>query len=140
MKTLQTKKGYIALCWSGLASVPPRAFQPADIKTTMEVIKILKESIPDFVASITEGEQIDADIKVDLIPAEKIEEVRGDYNKRASLLERNEGQKDVTVEFTPEAFNTFFQQFTNWGRMWFNRITDFADFQEAMDATNKQSK
>ena len=141
MKTLKTKKVNIAVCWSGLRNVPPRAFPNIEeMEKTGEILKAFEEAAPEFVKMLKEGEILNTDIQTGKLKPEELMEKRQDFSKRSNLLEGNVGDREVSVELENDIFNTFFQQFERWGKEWFAKLEPYLAFRKEMATTNGQSK
>jgi len=141
MKILKTKKVNIAICWSGLRNTPPRDF-PAmkEIEATPRILTAFKEAVPKFTESIIAGEQMQKDMITGKLNAEEIGKTKEEFFKKSGKIEQEEGNKIVEVEFENDEFNTFFQQFTRWGKNWFQKLEQFLEFVKDMNTTNAQPK
>jgi hypothetical protein len=141
MKILKTKKVNIAICWNSLRSMPPKEFPSiTELEATTAILETLQEPIPEFVKSVKDGDQMADDIVTGKIKNEEIDKKRAEYFKESSKLELEKGQEEVTVEFETEEFNTFFQQFERWGKLWFMKLEAFLEFRKDMNITNSQPK
>jgi len=141
MKTLKTKKVNVAVCWNSLRLMPPKEFPTmAELEATTAILDKLQEGIPDFVKSSKELEKMNDEIILGKINDKEVEDVRKNYFKESSKLELETGDEIVEVEFENGEFNTFFQQFERWGKLWFPRLEGFLNFRKDMNVTNAQPK
>ena len=141
MKTLKTRKVNIAVCWSGLRNMPPKAFPNiGEMEKTGEILELFKKTTPEFVEMLKEGEVLNTDIQTGKIAPEELMAKKQDFGKRSNSLEGEVGNKEVSVEFENDTFNTFFQQFERWGKDWFMKLESFLEFRKEMIATNNQPK
>jgi hypothetical protein len=142
MKTLKTKKLYIAICWSFLKNVPPAKYPKIDeIEKTPKILEVLKEAVPEYSEIIEAREELTKDYLPNTQITDKAEiEAITDINTK-QLRQENKYEKQVdTIEFEDDYFNTFFQQFERWGKDWFRKIDSFIEFRKDMNETNKQPK
>jgi len=117
--------------------MPPKEFPSiTELEATTAILETLQEPIPEFVKSVKDGDQMTDDIVTGKIKNEEIDKKRAEYFKESSKLELEKGQEEVTVGFENEEFNTFFQQFERWGRLWFIKLEVFLEFRKDMCATN----
>jgi len=141
MKTLKTKKVNIAVCWNGLRNMPPRAFPNiGEMEKTGDILEAFEKVVPEFAKMLKEGEILNTDIQTGKLNPEELTAKRTDFGRKSNLLEGDIGNKEVSVEFENDTFNTFFQQFERWGKEWFAKLEPFLSFRKAMVATNGQPK
>jgi len=141
MKILKTKKVNIAVCWSGLRNMQPKAFPNiGEMEKTGEILELFANVAPEFVEMLKEGDILNTDIQTGKLGPEELMAKKQDFSKRSNLLEGNIGEKEVSVEFENDTFNTFFQQFERWGKDWFAKLEPYLAFRKAMTATNGQPK
>lgn len=141
MKKLKTKKVNLVLCWNNLKAMPPKEFPSVDeIISTSNILGALKETIPEFVEMIKEGEKLNTEIVSGKIKPEEVEKKRREYFQKSSKLEQEIGDKVVEVEFEDSDFNTFFQQFERWGKNWFNRVETYLEFRKDINQANSSPK
>ena len=141
MKILKTKRANIAICWSGLKNTPPKDFPSVgEMEKTTDILAVLKESISEFVKILEEGEKLNADIITTKLTTGEINEKKADFQKRATLLEEEIGEQEVSIEFEDEIFNTFFQQIERWGKFWFIKLEPYLAFRKDLNTTNMQPK
>jgi uncharacterized Fe-S cluster-containing protein len=141
MKILKTKKVNIAICYNGLTNMPPKEFPTiTELEQTPAIIEKLESGIPEFIQSIKDGEKMNTDIITGKVKNEEIDKVRSEYYKVSTNLEMEHGKDEVVVEFENNEFNTFFQQFERWGKMWFMKLEAFLEFRKEMTSTNSQPK
>lgn len=149
MKTLTTSKVNIVICWNNLRLVPPAKFRTVkEMETTGKILETFEEAIPDFVKLITEGEDLRKELaSTGDLPEEEIKTANADWQIRqkkwqatTNALEQKTGDEVIGVEFDNEDFNTFFNQFNQWGKDWFGNIKEFLTFLKELNATNQQPK
>ena len=141
MKTLKTKKVNVAVCWSGLRNMPPKAFPNiGEMEKTGEILEILEKVVPEFVGMLKEGEELNTEIQTGKLGPEEMMAKKQDFSKRSNSLEGEIGNAEVEVGLENDAFNTFFQQFERWGKDWFAKLEAYLEFRKAMIATNGQPK
>lgn len=141
MKLLKSKKVNIAICLNGLMNMPPKDFPTmTEMEHTPEIIVKLKELIPEFVKSIEDGDKMNLGIITGKIRTEDIDRTRSEYYKVSTNLEKEKGDEIVNIEFENDEFNTFFQQFERWGRLWFIKLEAFLEFRKDLNTTNAQPK
>ena len=141
MKILKTKKVNLVICWNGLRTMPPKDFPNIDeMEKTADILDTLKEPIPEFVEMLEEGEILNKDIQAARLAAEEIIAKKKDFQTRSNLLEGEKGEEEITLEFENDVFNTFFQQFERWGRVWFFKLEPYLAFRKDMTTTNSQPK
>jgi len=140
MKTLKAKKLDALFCWGGLRNTPPREFPTVEeIEATGKILDVLKGEIPSFVTLVKEGEEV-SDKAMEDPKGDAAKSSREDFAKKSIVLERGEGQDAIELLFEDAEFNTFFQQFERWGRLWFPKTEPFIEFRKAMVETNGQAK
>lgn len=141
MKTLTTKSVNIVICWNNLKNLPPKAFQTIEeMEITQVILDTLEEAIPLFSKIIKEGEELNKKIITGDVTGTNVAEVRKEWSERSRKLEEKEKDKEVTIEFENEEFNTFFQQFGRLGKEWFNSVKEFLSFRADLNKTNQQPK
>jgi hypothetical protein len=135
MKTLNTKKINLAICWNGLRNIQPKDFPTIpEMESTVTILSLLKEQLKDFseiigrLEDINAGDEKDADKK----RAEALKDLR--------KVESQQLEDEATIEFENADFNIFFQQFERWGKNWFAKVDVFLNFRKDMNLTNSQPK
>ena len=140
MKKLELKKVAVAIVWNGLKTTPPKEFPTiGEIESASKVIDELKESIPEFVKIIEEGEAIGNEMAKGKITPE-LQKKREEYLKKTNEIESKNGKDIVKIELEDEDFKVFFQQCERWGKNWFNRIDGLLDFRKVLTAANSEPK
>ena len=140
MKKLELKKVSVAIVWNGLKTTPPKEFPTiGEIESASKVIDELKESIPEFVKIIEEGEAIGNEMAKGKITPE-LQKKREEYLKKTNEIESKNGKDIVKIELEDEDFKVFFQQCERWGKNWFNRIDGLLDFRKVLTAANSEPK
>jgi hypothetical protein len=140
MKTLKTKKVNVAICWNGLKNVPPKEFSNVgDMETTMTIIGLLKDEIPEFVEILEKTDKVGIEFQLNPSNPEIVER-RASVIKEASKVELEKGEELVEIKFENADFNVFFNQFEKWGNNWFYKLEPYLDFRKDMNETNKQPK
>lgn len=141
MKTLKTRKVNIAVCWSGLRNMPPKAFPNiGEMEKTGEILEALEKAVPEFVAMLKEGEELNTDMQTGKLDPEELMAKKQDFSKRSNILEGKVGNAEIEVGLENDAFNTFFQQFERWGKDWFAKLEPYLAFRKEMTRTNGQPK
>ena len=140
MKILELKKVSIAVVWNGLKSTPPKEFPTiGEIESASKVLDKLKETIPEFVKIIEEGEAIGNEIMSGKMTP-KLQKRREEYLKKTIEIENKYGKEIVKIELENEEFNAFFQQCERWAKNWFNKIDGFLDFRKELNKANSAPK
>jgi len=140
MKNLELKKVSIAIVWNGLKGTPPREFPTiGEIESASKVLDKLKETIPEFVKIIEEGEAIGNEIMSGKMTPE-LQKRREEYLKKTIEIENKHGKEIVKIELEDEEFNAFFQQCERWSKNWFNRIDGLLDFRKELNKANSAPK
>ncbi|OIO42837.1 hypothetical protein AUJ63_01765 [Candidatus Pacearchaeota archaeon CG1_02_35_32] len=140
MKNLELKKVSIAVVWNGLKSTPPKEFPTiGEIESASKVLDKLKETIPEFVKIIEEGEAIGNEIMSGKMTPE-LQKRREEYLKKTIEIENKHGKEIVKIELEDEEFNAFFQQCERWSKNWFNRIDGLLDFRKELNKANSAPK
>ena len=139
-KTLELKKVSIAVVWNGLKGTPPKEFPTiGEIESASKVLDKLKETIPEFVKIIEEGEAIGNEIMSGKMTPE-LQKRREEYLKKPTEIENKHGKEIVKIELEDEEFNAFFQQCERWSKNWFNRIDGLLDFRKELNKANSAPK
>ena len=140
MKNLELKKVSIAIVWNGLKGTPPKEFPTiGEIESASKVLDKLKETIPEFVKIIEEGEAIGNEIMSGKMTPE-LQKRREEYLKKTIEIENKHGKEIVKIELEDEEFNAFFQQCERWSKNWFNRIDGLLDFRKELNKANSAPK
>jgi len=140
MKNLELKKVSIAIVWNGLKGTPPREFPTiGEIESASKVLDKLKETIPEFVKIIEEGEAIGNEMMRGKMTPE-LQKRREEYLKKTTEIENKHGKEIVKIELEDEEFNAFFQQCERWSKNWFNRIDGLLDFRKELNKANSAPK
>ena len=140
MKNLELKKVSIAIAWNGLKGTPPREFPTiGEIESASNVLDKLKETIPEFVEIIEEGEAIGNEMMGGEMTPE-LQKRREEYLKKTIEIENKHGKEIVKIELEDEEFNAFFQQCERWSKNWFNRIDGLLDFRKELNKANSAPK
>ena len=140
MKNLELKKVSVAITWNGLKGTPPREFPTiGEIESASKVLDKLKETIPEFVKIIEEGEAIGNEIMSGKMTPE-LQKRREEYLKKTAEIENEHGKEIVKIELEDEEFNAFFQQCERWSKNWFNRIDGLLDFRKELNKANSAPK
>jgi len=141
MKVLTTRKVNLAICWSGLRGVAPKDFPSVnELDQTSTILGKLKEAVKEFVGIIEEGEKLNTELMTGKVKGDEIEKRKKEYLKNSATVESENDKEVVSVEFEPDTFNTFFQQFERWGKNWFVKIETYLEFRKDMCDCNKQPK
>ena len=141
MKILKSSKANVAICWSGLKHTAPKEFPNiGEMETAANILPLLEERVPEFAILMKEGEQMNIDIQSGKIPMNNKQEARNNFAKKATILEQTKGKEMVEIEFEDAAFNTLFQQFERWGKLWFIKLEEYLEFRKDMNSTNSQPK
>ena len=141
MKTIKTKRGNLMYCWIGLRKVTPAKYPSIDeMEKSRIVLSAFEEAAGNVIKLVQEGEKLNMDIMSGKIEPKKAAKARGEFDKK-TMASDNKGEYEevISVELENEEFNTFFQQFSRWGKDWFMNVDYFLTFRKDMDITNQQS-
>ena len=140
MKNLELKKVSVAITWNGLKGTPPKEFPTiGEIESASKVLDKLKETIPEFVEIIEEGEAIGNEMMGGGMTPE-LQKRREEYLKKTNEIESKNGKEIVKIELENEDFKNFFQQCERWSKNWFGRIDGLMDFRKELNKTNSEPK
>ena len=121
--------------------MPPKAFPSiGEMEKTGDILELFEGAVPEFVKMLKEGDDLNAAIQTGKLGTEELMEKKTDFGKRSNLLEKDIGDRGVSIEFESDTFNTFFQQFERWGKEWFAKLEPFLAFRKEMATTNGQPK
>lgn len=141
MKTLTTKKLFVAISYNNLKATPPKAFDSvSDMEKSIHILEVLEPAIPDFVENIKESEQLNIDIVTGKVKEDEVKKKQSDFIARSKAIEDTAGLKTISIEFESDDFNTFFQFFEKWGKGWFGSVGDYLGFRRDLNETNQQPK
>jgi len=141
MKVLKTKRTNVAVCFNGLKNTPPKDFPNiGEMEATANILELFRESIPEYVALLKEGEQMTTDLQSGEMPTEEMLKARNEFSKKAIQQEKKNGEEMIEISFENSDFGTFFQQFERWGKNWFAKLEVYLAFRKDMNETNKQPK
>lgn len=141
MKTLNTKKIFGLVAYNQIRRTAPREFPTIEEMnlTVEDILPTLAEKLKDFIKFREESDVVNASFTAGDVSEEdaskKIREIAIEANK----WEQKHGREIESFDFDNNVFNTFFQQFERWGKMWFSTLEDFIEFRKHMNETNKQS-
>jgi len=140
-KVLSTKVLYLQVCFNGLKNIPPKDFPSIDemTKTIEDILPEIDKYIPKEYKDLMENiQKLRNDFSLEKITSEEATKLSNEYDALLRKYDITNQDNQTMIEFSKEAFNTFFQQFERWGKNWFNRLEDYMRFRKDMNKTNSE--
>lgn len=141
MKTIKTKKVFLAVFLNGLAGIRTKELQNIDeIEQFCELKKEIEEILPKYTKLLKDKQDFARQVRSEQIKDDEIQEKSNELNKRAQKLDTKSRDEKVKLELEDSDFNLFFDLFSRKGKDFFQSPENFVEFKKDLNEANRQSK